>query len=98
MQLRKEAYTAAVVTVGMGVLHLKLALLKEGAAWESLHTASASVRRSSEMVQRMRDPQVRELAFTRRISRLCHRLCCHLLSTVLADPRRSKRSPSLKSE
>lgn len=67
VQLRKEAYTAAVVTVGMGVLHLKLALLKEGAAWESLHTASASMRRSSEMGQRMRDPQVSEAAFPRSI-------------------------------
>jgi hypothetical protein len=71
VQLRKEAYTAAVVTVGMGVLHLKLALLKEGAVWESLHTASASMRRSSEMGQRMRDPQVSEPAFPRRILRLC---------------------------
>jgi hypothetical protein len=93
VQLRKEAYTAAVVTVGMGELHLKLALLKEGAVWESLHTASASMRRSSEMGLRMRDPQVSEPAFPCRILRLCRRLAITSAPCVriLAEARGGRR-------
>eukprot|EP00241_Pyramimonas_parkeae_P016070 CAMPEP_0114283034 /NCGR_PEP_ID=MMETSP0059-20121206/3881_1 /TAXON_ID=36894 /ORGANISM="Pyramimonas parkeae, Strain CCMP726" /LENGTH=490 /DNA_ID=CAMNT_0001403725 /DNA_START=42 /DNA_END=1518 /DNA_ORIENTATION=+ len=39
VSLRKEEHAASVVTVGMGTVHLDLAMLFEGAAWSSLHVA-----------------------------------------------------------